>query len=208
MINELSPYETPEQIQQAENCCFNKSDWVLKVDEESWVNCFKKYSNTDAKIKGYLAKLEEKPNAEPWKPWTCPIPPFKSHELLKKIQVNGSVSCVLRYLEYLTLVCNVQDEKLHTELGCLFVRYIAMIVKNSGSQVEVEKLKRDRNINDLRERLRKFLTKSVLYEPLEIERLIVPAEGEENVKREVLAIKHPVRALLAKELAILKMRIG
>lgn len=107
MINELSPYETPEQIQQAENCCFNKSDWVLKVDEESWVNCFKKYSNTDAKIKGYLAKLEEKPNAEPWKPWTCPIPPFKSHELLKKIQVNGSVSCVLRYLEYLTLVCNV-----------------------------------------------------------------------------------------------------
>ena len=69
-------------------------------------------------------------------------------------------------------------------------------------------MKKDKNINDLRERLRKFLTKSVLYEPLEIELLIVPAEGEENIKREVMAIKYPVRALLAKELAILKMRIG
>ena len=122
--------------------------------------------------------------------------------------MNGSVSCVLRYLEYLTLVCNVQEEKLHTELGCLFVRYITMIVKNSSSQVDVEKLKRDKNVNDLRARLRMFLTKSVLYEPLEIERLIVPAEGEDNVKKEVLAIKYPVRALLAKELAILKMRLG
>lgn len=66
------------------------------------------------------------------KQFTCPKEPFKSAELLKKIQMHGSVTCVLNYLEYLTMKCNVQDRKLHTELGCLFVHYIQMIVNRAG----------------------------------------------------------------------------
>lgn len=55
--------------------------------------------------------------------------------------MNGSVTCVLNYLEYLTMKCNVQDKKLHTELGCLFVHYIQMIVNRAGPQPDVFKLK-------------------------------------------------------------------
>jgi len=144
-----------------------------------------------------------------WNVEVCPKPPFKSEELLKKIQQNGSVTCVLYYLEYLTLKCNIQEKKLHTELACLFVHYISLIVGKAGPHPDLEKLKReDKTVKDLRQRLRLFLTKSVLYEPMEVERLVVPPGGEGTADRKMLAIKFPVRALLAKELAILKMRIG
>lgn len=123
---------------------------MLEVDERSWVNCFKKFSNTESQLKLYQAKLEERPSYDRRKPFTCPIPPFKSPDLLKKIQMTGSVTCVLYYLEYLTLDCNVLEKRLHTELGCLFVRYISMIVKNEGAQANVDKLRHNSTINDLK----------------------------------------------------------
>ena len=45
---------------------------------------------------------------------------------------KGNVKCCLKYLEYLTLKCNVPKRHLHTELGCLYIRYINKLIKKAG----------------------------------------------------------------------------
>ena len=50
-INELSPCATEEQIRRAEEYCEKKSSWIYDENESEWVNSFKKYSNSDSKLK-------------------------------------------------------------------------------------------------------------------------------------------------------------
>jgi hypothetical protein len=99
-INDLSEVESPEK---AEDYCSTKSEWVLKENESKWVDCFKKYSSEKA--------------------------PFMSDKLLKMIQSKGNIRCSLKYLEYLTLKCSVDESRLHTELGCIYVQYIERLLR-------------------------------------------------------------------------------
>jgi len=50
--------------------------------------------------------------------------PFKSEKILKYIKDQGGLEACLKYLEYLTLECGVEDRPIHTELACLYVSYI------------------------------------------------------------------------------------
>ena len=94
-------------VSKAEDFCATKSEWVLKEHDSSWVDCFKKTCNLEHKMKG--------------KDYECTAPPFMSDKLLTMIQSNGNIRCSLKYLEYLTLKCNVKERRLHTELGCLYI---------------------------------------------------------------------------------------
>ena len=47
-INDIS---NPLEAEKAEEYCATKSEWVLKENEAKWVDCFKKSSNLDSKIK-------------------------------------------------------------------------------------------------------------------------------------------------------------
>lgn len=38
-------------VAEAEAFCSNKSEWVLKENESRWVDCFKKSSNLESKMK-------------------------------------------------------------------------------------------------------------------------------------------------------------
>jgi hypothetical protein len=41
----------PENAEKSEDYCANKSEWVLKENDAKWVDCFKKSSNIESKIK-------------------------------------------------------------------------------------------------------------------------------------------------------------
>ena len=153
---------------------------MLKENEQKWVDCFKKSSNLDSKIKDK----------------ECEKVPFMSDSLLKLIHQKGNIRCSLRYLDYLTIKCNVKERRLHTELGCLYVQYITRLLnkyKVESSQKEeapepekpkedgeakqlensdkvncpynLEEARSDQFLIDLRNRLRVFLSTSLLYEP-------------------------------------------
>jgi len=94
-INDLSMHDHPSLIENAEDLCTTKSDWVFKESESKWVDCFKKFSN-----------IESKTNPM-GKEYICLKPPFMSDKLLKMIQAKGGTRCSLKYMEYLTLKCNV-----------------------------------------------------------------------------------------------------
>ena len=51
----------------------------------------------------------------------CERAPFMSDKLIKMIKEKGGIKCCLKYLEYLTLKCNIKDKRLHSELGCLYI---------------------------------------------------------------------------------------
>ena len=104
----------------------------------------------------------------------------------------------MRYLEYLTVKCNVPDKNLHTDLGCIYVRCVAKLIKKST--MNYEELKNNEKIADLKMKLREFLSQSLLYEALEIEMTMRPATEDEQVS--ALTEK-----LLVKERALLKMRM-
>ena len=108
-INDIS---NPLEAEKAEDYCATKSEWVLKENEAKWVDCFKKSSNLDSKIKDK----------------ECEKVPFMSDSLLKLIHQKGNIRCSLRYLDYLTIKCNVKERRLHTELGCLYVQYITRLL--------------------------------------------------------------------------------
>lgn len=117
-INNIS---NPLEAEKAEEYCATKSEWVLKENEAKWVDCFKKSSNLDSKIKDK----------------ECGKVPFMSDSLLKLIHQKGNIRCSLRYLDYLTIKCNVKERRLHTELGCLYVQYISRLLnkyKVEGSE--------------------------------------------------------------------------
>lgn len=50
-INELAPNSTEKEIHEAEESCERRSGWVFKENETAWVECFRKWSNSDAKLK-------------------------------------------------------------------------------------------------------------------------------------------------------------
>ena len=102
-------------VSKAEKYCSTSSEWVLKEHDSSWVDCFKKTCNLESKMKG--------------KDYECQSPPFMSDKLLTMIQSKGNIRCSLKYLEYLTLKCNVKERRLHTELGCLYIQYIQRLLK-------------------------------------------------------------------------------
>lgn len=112
-LYQLEPYQEEDDkvaealVSKAEEFCRTSSDWVLNENESRWVDCFKKSSNLEHKMKGQEHE--------------CTVPPFKSVSLLTMIQSKGNIRCSLKYLEYLTIKCNVKDRRLHTELGCLYI---------------------------------------------------------------------------------------
>ena len=97
-----------------------------------------------------------------------------SNNLIQRFYTSGGVRNTLKYLEYLTLKCNVPRRELHRELGCLFVRYINKKVKTKGK--EYDEVKDDEEIAGIKDRLRGFLLYSILYEPLEIEKTMDQSE--------------------------------
>jgi hypothetical protein len=106
-INDLSLFKYPQLVEKAEEYCTNRSDWLIKENESKWVDCFKKSSN-----------METKTNTM-GKDYICENPPFISEKLLKMMQTKGGTRCSLKYMDYLTLKCNVQDRMLHTRYGTL-----------------------------------------------------------------------------------------
>lgn len=66
-INDLCPTDIPgiseedqlKIIEKAEDKACQKSDWVFRVNEVKWVECFKKYSNLDGKLKARKNNNEE-----------------------------------------------------------------------------------------------------------------------------------------------------
>ena len=100
----------------------------------------------------------------------------------------------------MTTKCNVPERWLHTDLGIKFVRSIAKAIKKAES-TDIDELSKNENIRSLRERFRRFLTDSMLYDEYTVERTMRTEKEDEAV------IKLTER-LLIKERALLKMRMG
>ena len=77
-------------------------DWVFKVDKDLGLECLKKFQKED---------------------------PYKSSKVFEYLKQYGAKTC-LKYLEYLALECDVKDPPIHTELACLYVDYIKIILEN------------------------------------------------------------------------------
>lgn len=119
-INDLCTSTDAKAIEKAEEFCRVQSEWVLKEDPQLWVDCFKKFSNVEQQAKGQ----------------ECTNAPFSSNKLLRMIMSKGKIQCSLQYLEYLTLKCNSTQATLHNELGCLYINFIFLKLKQyelSGS---------------------------------------------------------------------------
>ena len=103
-----------------------------------------------------------------------------SVKLIKLIEAKGGIRCILKYLQYLTLKCQVKDRPFHTELGCLYVQYISRELnkkfKAENEEIDFEKAKGNEKIQDLRDCLRNFLYSSSLYEPTSILALLEDKE--------------------------------
>lgn len=198
-INDLSLFSHPQLVEKAEEYCTTRSDWILKESESKWVECFKKSSNLESK-ENPMGKDHE-----------CKKPPFTSEKLLKMIQTKGGVRCVLKYMDYLTLYCNVKDPMLHTRYGTLQIQFIRSILakkypadasqpEDQGEEPEsadssqavkfnFEAASADSSLIELRNKLRNFLISSNFYELTSIEYFL-----------------QPLSEFLNKELAIFKMR--
>jgi hypothetical protein len=81
-----------------EETILSVAQWLFSLDTSVALECFKKSS-----------KAKE---------------PFRSERLLREIKEKGGLKACLKYLEYLTLECKVNDRMIHTELACLYVQYI------------------------------------------------------------------------------------
>lgn len=126
-INDISPFDDDLLQDKAEDFCSTKSEWVLKENDSKWVDCFKKASNLDINIKAMEGDFK------------CEKPPFKSKKLLQMIQQKGRNWCLLKYLEYITLKCNLQDSIYHTELGQLYIQQISKVFKKyKNKEVKAE----------------------------------------------------------------------
>ena len=96
-ISGISEADQLKIIEKAEDKACQKSEWVFHVNEVKWVECFKKTSNLDSKLKGRKNNFEET---------ICVKPPFQSDKLMKYFY-QKDVRCSLSYLEYMTLKCNM-----------------------------------------------------------------------------------------------------
>ena len=56
--------------------------------------------------------------------------PFKSEKVLRHIKAAGGARACFRYLEYLTLECEITDGAIHTELACVIVEQINYVLIN------------------------------------------------------------------------------
>lgn len=96
-INDISPSDNKKLVDKAEEFCINKSEWLKQEDQSKWVDCFKKSSNL------------EKPSSKNPKDEKSQTIPFQSDKLLQYIQQKGKTACIIKYLKYLTLKCNVPN---------------------------------------------------------------------------------------------------
>jgi len=108
-INDLSLFDDATLVDKAEDYCTTKSDWVMKENESKWVDCFKKSSNVPS---------TSNPMSKDFK---CTKPPFTSNKLLKMMMSKANMWGAIRYLDYLTLKCNIADRNLHTTLGSWYI---------------------------------------------------------------------------------------
>jgi hypothetical protein len=89
-INELAPCATEEQIRHAEEYCEKKSGWVYDENESEWVNSFKKYSNSDSKLKKRVQEMQASSVLADYKQEKgiekiYDSPPFMSKTLVKNL---------------------------------------------------------------------------------------------------------------------------
>ncbi len=75
----------------------NMSDWLFNLDMTVALECLKRPSSVDSE-------------------WT--------ERVLREVKARGGVRGCMRYMEYLTMECGGKDERVHTELACLYVQYI------------------------------------------------------------------------------------
>lgn len=69
--------------------------------------------------------------------------------LLREVKDKGGARACLRYLEYLTIECKVEDPTIHTELACLYVEYVKSSLQQyegEGGKIECAKADNDRFI--------------------------------------------------------------
>lgn len=106
--------------------------------------------------------------------------PLKSEKILRFIKDQGGIYGCLKYLEYLTFECQVDDAPIHTELGCLYVAYINNFLEkyqsSEGGKI-LDKTEADQdsqivgnclfwfNVKELKKKLSSFLEKSDLFAP-------------------------------------------
>lgn len=81
----------------SEDFIMSFTDWVFKVDRDLGLECLKKYSKND---------------------------PYKSEKILMFIKNQGGVKGCLKYMEYLTIECGLDDRPIHTEIACLYMQII------------------------------------------------------------------------------------
>jgi len=66
--------------------------------------------------------------------------PYLSTEFLQTVKECGGLKACMRYLEYLVNDCQVGDERVHTELVCLYIECIksAMGQQDGGVDLRVK----------------------------------------------------------------------
>jgi hypothetical protein len=70
-----------------------QAEWLFSLDRRLAIECFK----------------------------TKTIDPFVSSDVLNCIKRHGGVKSILTYLEYVVLERSTKEDRLHTELSCLYV---------------------------------------------------------------------------------------
>lgn len=80
------------------------------------------------------------------KPRKATTPPFTSERVLRELKERGGLKACLRYLEYLTFDMKVDSISIHTELACLYVQYIASLLRQyfTGSVLDTARADNDK----------------------------------------------------------------
>eukprot|EP00347_Sterkiella_histriomuscorum_P020588 403337236 len=165
-LSKMIKYSKKINEQGNEDLAIQSTAWLFDINLDIALECLKKFEKKD---------------------------PFKSDKIMRFIKDNGGFIGCLKYLEYLTLECGVEDRPIHTELACLYVSYIAIQLdqytmqsdqQNTGialnqapggqndqqqqiseGQIDFAKADQDEKIFELREKLMMLFEKSDFFEP-------------------------------------------
>lgn len=99
----------------SEDIVLSSCDWLFKINLDIALEALKKHTKAE---------------------------PFKSERMLNFVKDHGQFWGCLKYLEYLTLECLIEDQPIHTELGCLYVELIKSTLKqfvDEQGQLDIEK---------------------------------------------------------------------